>query len=196
MLHNIFVFLLCVCVVIIQGNVQYQQPYITYYNGLYPYPNYAMMADSMQPSMKLVPENRFFWTWTSTTTSTSTTTCTVSANAACPRRRKRFLIDDSEDDIIDPSSIENRVVATQIDDDSRKTREAQPQLDFQSYELVQSTFSKPYISPDYNLYLRQQQPILAVNPRLFIRFTTSTVTEVSTSTSRPACFSPSGFNKC
>lgn len=65
------------------------------------------MADSScMLSMKLVPENRFFWTWTSTTTSTSTTTCTVSANAACPRRRKRFLIDDSEDDIIDPSSIE------------------------------------------------------------------------------------------
>jgi hypothetical protein len=96
-MNNILILLLSVWIAVIQGNGQYQ-PYA--YDGLYQYPNYAI-ADTQSP-MKLVPENRFFWTWTSTTT--STTTCTVLANAPC--RLKRFLIDNSEDNILEPSTVE------------------------------------------------------------------------------------------
>ncbi|XP_046650371.1 uncharacterized protein LOC124341344 isoform X1 [Daphnia pulicaria] len=172
-------------ITVIQGNGQYQ-PYT--YDGLYQYPNYAI-ADTQSP-MKLVPENRFFWTWTSTTT--STTTCTVLANAPC--RLKRFLIDNSEDNILEPSTVENRVEATQIAQiASRKSRETYSETapDFQSYEL-QSTFSNPYFSSNYIPYFRQ--PILIANPRFFLRISTSTVFEVVTL--RPACIPPSGFDRC
>jgi hypothetical protein len=126
---RIFVILLCLSIVILQGNAQYYP----YYRGdLYPYPNYQHYPNYPYPSyhsddsnLMQYPEqeNRIFFTQifnaitslyfsTTTTTSTSTTTCTVSTNLKC--RRKRFLVGDVEAENIEPSVVNKLVAALLI----------------------------------------------------------------------------------
>ena len=126
---RIFVILLCLSIVILQGNAQYYP----YYRGdLYPYPNYQHYPNYPYPSyhsddsnLMQYPEqeNRIFFTQifnaitslyfsTTTTTSTSTTTCTVSTNVKC--RRKRFLVGDVEAENIEPSVVNKLVAALLI----------------------------------------------------------------------------------